>query len=120
MDVSVQLIFQNYGGRADEAEMWRADAPRGPRGAARLRQLFAAEHHFIDYSACPDNLQFLSWLAARTTSIRLATGAFILPWNNPLRVAEKIALLDHLSPVARYSVSGAGCRGSSTGASGST
>ena len=29
--------------------------------------------------------------------MKLATGAFILPWNTPLRVAEKIALLDHLS-----------------------
>jgi len=27
----------------------------------------------------------------------LATGAFILPWNDPLRVAEKIVLLDHMS-----------------------
>jgi alkanesulfonate monooxygenase SsuD/methylene tetrahydromethanopterin reductase-like flavin-dependent oxidoreductase (luciferase family) len=55
------------------------------------------EHHFTDYAACPDNAQFLSWLAARTTRLKLGTGAFILPWNSPLRVAEKIVLLDHLS-----------------------
>jgi len=36
-------------------------------------------------------------MAARTRRILLGTGAVILPWNDPLRVAEKIALLDHLS-----------------------
>lgn len=59
--------------------------------------LWPPEHHFTDYSACPDNIQFLSWLAGRTTRIKLGTGAVIVPWNDPLRVAEKIAFLDHLS-----------------------
>lgn len=98
MDVSLQLIFQNYADHlADEAHV---------AAEARLAELaeplgydkvFVVEHHFFDYSACPDNSQFLSWLAAKTTRLRLATGAFILPWHNPLRVAEKIVLLDHLS-----------------------
>jgi alkanesulfonate monooxygenase SsuD/methylene tetrahydromethanopterin reductase-like flavin-dependent oxidoreductase (luciferase family) len=55
------------------------------------------EHHFTDYSACPDNLQFLAWLAGKTQTLALGTGAVIVPWNDPLRVAEKVALLDHLS-----------------------
>jgi alkanesulfonate monooxygenase SsuD/methylene tetrahydromethanopterin reductase-like flavin-dependent oxidoreductase (luciferase family) len=98
MDVSVQLIFQNYGNWLDEREHLAAELRLAelaePLGYGTL---FVVEHHFFDYSACPDNAQFLSWLAARTSRIRLATGAFILPWNNPLRVAEKIVLLDHLS-----------------------
>jgi alkanesulfonate monooxygenase SsuD/methylene tetrahydromethanopterin reductase-like flavin-dependent oxidoreductase (luciferase family) len=40
---------------------------------------------------------FLANMAARTKRILLGTGAVILPWNDPLRVAEKIALLDHLA-----------------------
>jgi alkanesulfonate monooxygenase SsuD/methylene tetrahydromethanopterin reductase-like flavin-dependent oxidoreductase (luciferase family) len=59
--------------------------------------VWSVEHHFTDYAACPDNLQFLSWLAGRTHRIQLATGAVIIPWNDPLRVAEKVAFLDHLS-----------------------
>jgi alkanesulfonate monooxygenase SsuD/methylene tetrahydromethanopterin reductase-like flavin-dependent oxidoreductase (luciferase family) len=39
----------------------------------------------------------LTYLAGRTNSIKLGTGAVILPWNDPLRVAEKIVLLDHLA-----------------------
>lgn len=56
------------------------------------------EHHFEDYAACPDNFVYLSHLAAKTTRIKLMTGAVIVPWNEqPLRVAEKAALLDNLS-----------------------
>ncbi len=59
--------------------------------------LWPAEHHFFDYSFCPDNTQLLSYLAAATERIELGTAAVIMPWNEPLRVAEKIAMLDHLS-----------------------
>ncbi|MES2493663.1 MAG: LLM class flavin-dependent oxidoreductase [Pseudomonadota bacterium] len=56
------------------------------------------EHHFdIDYSACPDNFLPLAYLAGKTTTLKLCLGAVILPWNDPLRAAEKLAFLDHLS-----------------------
>ena len=58
---------------------------------------WCVEHHFEDYSFCPDNAIYLSHLAARTKRIKLAFGAVILPWNTPLRAAEKVALLDELS-----------------------
>ncbi|MEM7540743.1 MAG: LLM class flavin-dependent oxidoreductase [Pseudomonadota bacterium] len=58
---------------------------------------WCVEHHFEDYSFCPDNTVYLSHLAAKTTHLKLATGAVIVPWNVPLRVAEKVALLDELS-----------------------
>jgi len=59
--------------------------------------LWSVEHHFNDYSFCPDNIVYLAHMAARTKQIHLGTGAVILPWNDPLRVAEKVSLLDHLS-----------------------
>lgn len=98
MQVFVQLIFQSPGGgMPDEAHV--AAETRLALAAEPLGYdaVFAVEHHFFDYAACPDNAQFLSWLAGKTSRIRLGTGAFILPWNDPLRVAEKIVLLDHLS-----------------------
>ena len=58
---------------------------------------WCVEHHFEDYSFCPDNVVYLAHLAAKTRRLRLATGAVILPWNTPLRVAERVALLDQLS-----------------------
>ena len=61
-------------------------------------ELWVVEHHFEDYSMCPDNFVYLAHIAALTKRIVLATGAVILPWNiQPLRVAEKAALLDQLS-----------------------
>ncbi|QEW04543.1 LLM class flavin-dependent oxidoreductase [Microbacterium lushaniae] len=60
--------------------------------------VWAVEHHFSDYAFCPDNLLWLAHVAARTSSIKLGTGAVILPWNTqPIRVAEKLLMLDHLS-----------------------
>ena len=98
MKVGILLIFQNYQGRVSDAEMVRdqiriADLAE-PLG---FDSLWPPEHHFTDYSACPDNVQFLSYMAAKTSRIQLGTGAVIVPWNDPLRVAEKIAFLDHLS-----------------------
>jgi len=98
MQVGILLIFQNYLGRGSDeamvqAEMQLADLAE-PLG---FDAVWPAEHHFTDYSACPDNVQFLSWLAGRTRRIRLGTGAIIVPWNDPLRVAEKMTFLDHLS-----------------------
>jgi alkanesulfonate monooxygenase SsuD/methylene tetrahydromethanopterin reductase-like flavin-dependent oxidoreductase (luciferase family) len=63
-----------------------------------IDEVWVVEHHFEDYSFCPDNFVYLAHLAALTKRIKLATGAVIVPWNiQPLRVAEKAALLDQLS-----------------------
>jgi alkanesulfonate monooxygenase SsuD/methylene tetrahydromethanopterin reductase-like flavin-dependent oxidoreductase (luciferase family) len=98
MDVGLLLIFQNYLGRGKDADMVRAEMSLAERAEdLGYHKLWPAEHHFTDYSACPDNVQFLTWLAGRTSTLRLGTAAVIVPWNDPLRVAEKIAFLDHLS-----------------------
>jgi probable F420-dependent oxidoreductase len=44
-----------------------------------------------------DPLLALAWAAARTTTIRLATGIVILPQRNPLVLAKQVASLDVLS-----------------------
>ncbi len=45
----------------------------------------------------PDNFQYLGYMAAITDRIKLGTMGVILPWNDPLRVAERALVLDHLS-----------------------
>jgi alkanesulfonate monooxygenase SsuD/methylene tetrahydromethanopterin reductase-like flavin-dependent oxidoreductase (luciferase family) len=59
--------------------------------------VWVVEHHFEDYSLCPDNLLVLAHLAGRTSTIKLGTAAVIVPWNDPLRVAEKALMVDAIS-----------------------
>jgi probable F420-dependent oxidoreductase len=50
-----------------------------------------------DDSDIPDPLIWLSYVAAQTTTIRLATGILILPQRNPVVLAKEVATLDRLS-----------------------
>ncbi|HEX4901432.1 MAG TPA: LLM class F420-dependent oxidoreductase [Acidimicrobiales bacterium] len=45
----------------------------------------------------PDPLIWLTWVAAATSTIRLATGILILPQRNPVVLAKELATLDQLS-----------------------
>ncbi|HZK88947.1 MAG TPA: LLM class flavin-dependent oxidoreductase [Stellaceae bacterium] len=56
--------------------------------------LFALEHHFTGYAMSPAPTQLLSYYAGRTRRISLGTAVIVLPWHDPVRVAEQIALLD--------------------------
>jgi len=59
--------------------------------------LFALEHHFTGYAMSPSPTQLLSYYAGRTKRITLGTAVIVLPWHDPIRVAEQIALLDVMS-----------------------
>jgi len=48
-------------------------------------------------SPIPDPLIWLSFVAAATQSIKLATGILILPQRNPVVLAKELSTLDHLS-----------------------
>src|SRR5260221_3966181 len=100
MQVGVQMIFQSWGydPSVTDAEVVADEIRLGVLAdELGFHALWPVEHHFNDYSFCPDNTVFLANMAARTKQILLGTGAVILPWNDPLRVAEKIVLLDHPS-----------------------
>src|SRR5438874_9121424 len=58
--------------------------------------LFALEHHFTGYAMSPAPAQRLSCSAGPTRGISLGTAVIVLPWHDPVRVAEEIALLDIL------------------------
>ena len=58
--------------------------------------LFGLEHHFTGYSMSPHPLQLLSYYAGKTKRITLGTCVIVLPWHDPIRVAEEIAYLDLL------------------------
>jgi alkanesulfonate monooxygenase SsuD/methylene tetrahydromethanopterin reductase-like flavin-dependent oxidoreductase (luciferase family) len=56
-----------------------------------------AEHHGTPLSAAPSAGLFLAAASQRTRRIRLGPLVYLLPLYNPVRLAEEIAMLDHLS-----------------------
>lgn len=99
MDVGVQTVFSSHGWNGiTDGQVYREET----RLALLAEELgfdcvWAVEHHFYDYSFCPDNTEWLAGIAGRTSRIDVGTAAVIMPWNEPLRVAEKVALLDHIA-----------------------
>ncbi len=59
--------------------------------------VWPAEHHFSEYGVCGSTVVNLAAIARTTKRIRLGTGVVVLPFHNPVRVAEDFAMLDHLS-----------------------
>src|SRR5262245_23643814 len=62
-----------------------------------FESLFVVEHHFTGVSQVSASLNLLSFLAGRTTRMRLGTAVVVLPWHNPVLLAEQAATLDLLS-----------------------
>jgi natural product biosynthesis luciferase-like monooxygenase protein len=65
--------------------------------AVGLDAMWLAEHHFTDYGVMPSTQVMAGYLAAATKRIRIGSGVIVLPFHNPIRVAEEFALLDLLS-----------------------
>ena len=59
--------------------------------------VFLVEHHFTGFGQISASMSLLAYLAARTERIRLGTAVVVLPWHNPILVAEQAATLDLLS-----------------------
>src|SRR5262249_24045992 len=61
------------------------------------RNVWLAEHHFSTYGYLSRPLQLATYLAAKTTNLRVGTAVVVVPLHNPLIVAEEIATLDVVS-----------------------
>ena len=67
---------------------------------AGFKYVWVTEHHFLDeYSHLSANDVVLGWLAHATERIHLGSGIFnpLAQVNHPAKVAERVAMLDHLS-----------------------
>jgi alkanesulfonate monooxygenase SsuD/methylene tetrahydromethanopterin reductase-like flavin-dependent oxidoreductase (luciferase family) len=99
MHPSYQVVMGNQHEGMSDKDFWDHEVRLAelcePLG---FSSVWCVEHHFDgDYSMVPDNLQFLTYLAGRTNSIKLVTGGIIVPWNDPLRIVSKVVMLDYLS-----------------------
>jgi alkanesulfonate monooxygenase SsuD/methylene tetrahydromethanopterin reductase-like flavin-dependent oxidoreductase (luciferase family) len=78
--------FRDVFETADRAEAWGIDC------------VWLGEIHFTpSRSVISASLQVASAIAARTRRVRIGTAVQVLPLNHPLRIAEEVATVDHIS-----------------------
>ena len=58
---------------------------------------FLVEHHFTGWNQVSATLMLLTALAMRTSTLRLGSAVIVLPWHNPVLLAEQAATLDLIS-----------------------
>ena len=98
MHVGMATIFQNPGRAAADYQVYRNELRLADLvEALGFESIWAVEHHFGDYTMCPDVIQFLTYMAGRTHHAKLGSMVVVLPWHDPIRVAEEVSMLDNLS-----------------------
>src|SRR5262245_22612638 len=78
--------FRDIFDLADRAEAWGIDC------------VWLGEIHFTPTrSVISASLQVASAIASRTRRLHIGTAVQVLPLNHPLRIAEEVATVDHIS-----------------------
>ncbi|MEP6661990.1 MAG: LLM class flavin-dependent oxidoreductase, partial [Acidimicrobiales bacterium] len=94
MHVGYMTAFQNPENALDDHVVYEHELDLALLAAELdFDSIWAIEHHFTDYTMSPDPLQLLSWIAARTERVKLGTAVLVLPWHDPMRLAEQITML---------------------------
>ncbi len=98
MHVGMTTFFQNIDHALSDAAVYAHEISMAdmaePLG---FDSIWSAEHHFDDYTMCPNVAQFLTYMAGRTKRAKLGSMVMVLPWHDPVRLAEEVSVLDHLS-----------------------
>ena len=98
MDIGAALIFQGTDPTLSDSDIYRNELRLGDLAIdLGFKSIWSVEHHFTDYTMCPDVTQFLSYWAGRNSDIKLGSMVIVLPWHDPMRVAEEISMLDNMS-----------------------
>ena len=70
--------------------------------------VWTIEHHFTPYTMVTNPLQYLTYIAGITKRVDLGTMVVVLPWHNPVRVAEDVNMLDSFLGPDREIICGVG------------
>ncbi len=65
--------------------------------ALGFHSTFLVEHHFTGWNQVSATLMLLTCVAMRTTTLRVGSAVIVLPWHNPVLLAEQAATLDLVS-----------------------
>src|SRR5439155_9780299 len=116
MKVGTAISMLNVGEKPD-GEIYKDDVRLGllaePLG---FDSIWSVEHHFTGYAMVPNVVQLLTYFAGATKRVQLGTAVIVLPWHDPVRIAEEMSVLDNLSGGRTiFGLVGARARSSMTG-----
>jgi alkanesulfonate monooxygenase SsuD/methylene tetrahydromethanopterin reductase-like flavin-dependent oxidoreductase (luciferase family) len=98
MHIGLGITLQNLDGQSADADIYSRELALAVRAEeVGFDSIWMSEHHFADYQMTPQTPMVLSWLAAQTSRVKFGTMVTVLPWHDPVRVAESFSVLDHLS-----------------------
>src|SRR4249920_3147839 len=97
MDIGTFLLMQSPSFRSSEEIYARAVEQAQAAESLGYRNMWLGEHHFSTYGYLSRPCQFASYIAAKTTKLRVGTAVIVVPLHHPLIIAEEIAMLDILS-----------------------
>ena len=97
MDTGIFLLLQSPSTLPSQEIYARGLEQAQAAESLGFRNAWLAEHHFSTYGYLSRPLQLATFIAAKTTKLRVGTAVVVLPIHHPLVVAEEIATLDLLS-----------------------
>src|SRR5918992_4511457 len=97
MDIGTFLLMQSPSARPSEEIYARAIEQAQAAETLGFRNVWLGEHHFSTYGYLSRPLQLATYIAAKTTRLRVGTAVIVVPLHHPLIIAEEIATLDLLS-----------------------
>jgi alkanesulfonate monooxygenase SsuD/methylene tetrahydromethanopterin reductase-like flavin-dependent oxidoreductase (luciferase family) len=97
MDFGTFLLLQSPSARSSQEIYARGIEIAQAAESLDFGNIWLAEHHFSTYGYLSRPTQLASYIAAKTTRLRVGTAVIVVPLHHPLVVAEEIATLDVLS-----------------------
>lgn len=97
MNFGTFLLMQSPSAQSSEEMYARAIEHAQTAEELGFRNIWLAEHHFSTYGYVGRPVQLATYLAAKTSTIRVGTAVIVVPLHHPLMIAEEIATLDVLA-----------------------
>lgn len=97
MNFGTFLLMQSPSAQSSEEMYARAVEHAQQAEDLGFRNVWLAEHHFSTYGYMGRPVQVATYLAAKTSRLRVGTAVIVVPLHHPLVIAEEIATLDVLS-----------------------
>ena len=97
MNFGTFLLMQSPSARSSREMYSRAIDVAQAAETLGFNNIWLAEHHFSTYGYLSRPVQLATYIAARTTRLRVGTAVIVVPLHHPLVVAEEIATLSLLA-----------------------